>query len=154
MIAPKHVWARVDTSDPNACWRWPGGHGSNGYGTLPRNMKIDGEPGRINYLAHRVAYQMAYGPIRKSDLVCHRCDVRDCINPRHLFTGSHKDNTQDMLEKGRHAYGVCSSKTKYDAETVRQIKQYQGTHREAATAFNANYFTVYGMRTGITWEQI
>lgn len=60
------------------------------------------EYGRKTYLVHRVAFTLANGPIPDRALVCHSCDTPLCINPAHLWLGSHSDNTQDMLSKGRH----------------------------------------------------
>lgn len=52
-------------------------------------------------LAHRVAWRNAYGSIPDGAFICHRCDVRLCVNPAHLFDGNHRDNMMDMRSKGR-----------------------------------------------------
>ena len=59
-------------------------------------------PTRKGY-AHRLAWAAANGPVPDGMCVLHSCDVRACINPKHLFLGTNKDNTQDMVTKGRHA---------------------------------------------------
>lgn len=79
--------------DANGCWIWNSKKNKAGYGLI----KIDGSYKR----AHRVSYELFIGEIPDGLLVCHKCDVRECINPDHLFIGTHKENTQDMISKGR-----------------------------------------------------
>lgn len=91
----------VDRSaGPLACWPWTGLR-SKGYG----RFKV-GDKNR--YFAHRVAWELANGPIRR-DLgelvVMHTCDNPPCCNPAHLRLGTDADNQADMRAKGRHAHG-------------------------------------------------
>jgi hypothetical protein len=68
----------------------------------PRVPQANGYvPTRKGY-AHRRAWEEAFGPIPDGMLVLHTCDVRNCVNPEHLFLGTNKENTQDMVTKGRH----------------------------------------------------
>lgn len=76
----------------DGCWEWIGGRTGAGYGAF----KIRGN----QYRAHRVIYEHHNGPVGDL-LVCHKCDQRWCVRPAHLFSGTHKDNTRDCIQKGR-----------------------------------------------------
>lgn len=83
--------ARVQKQE-DGCWLWQGGLRS-GYGRL----KVKG---RL-VTAHRLSYEVHIGPIPEGMLVCHTCDVRNCVNPAHFFLGTYKDNSDDKWNKGR-----------------------------------------------------
>ena len=87
----------VRSSDPSGCWLWTGCANNKGYG-------IFGVAGR-NRLAHRTAYEFARGEIGAGLVVRHKCDVPRCVNPAHLETGTMKDNTADMMSRGRDGHG-------------------------------------------------
>jgi|SRR6187399_337570 len=81
---------------PDACWIWTGGILKNGYGQFGiRRLKE-----RHTLYAHRVAYFLAYGVDPGGLQVCHKCDVKLCVNPAHLWLGDQGQNVRDAVAKG------------------------------------------------------
>lgn len=86
----------------NGCWEWQGNINVNGYG----HIEVKGK----GMNAHRASWIAYNGDIESRTVVCHNCpngDNRRCVNPDHLFIGSHKDNTRDMVNKGRDNWYTC-----------------------------------------------
>lgn len=92
----ERVMASTTKNPGTGCWEYNGVLTHNGYGRV-------GYAGK-NIRLHRLSYQSYRGEIPKGMLVCHHCDVRNCWNPRHLFLGTHQDNFNDMIAKGRQKF--------------------------------------------------
>lgn len=111
----KRFWNKVHKTLDDQCWNWTAAFKENGYGTL--RMKRNGK-WRMSY-AHRVSWELAEGDIPDGLYVCHSCDNRACVNPSHLWLGTHQQNQQDMAKKGR----VFSPAKKLTDEQVRLIRE-------------------------------
>lgn len=100
------------------CKLWPGKPSVDGYGRTSRT--VDGV--RTMWLVHRLAWVEAHGPIPEGMFVCHHCDTRACYEVEHLFLGTHQDNMDDMLSKGREARGArkthCPQGHEYTTENT------------------------------------
>jgi len=116
---PKDFWKKVNVGKEDECWEWKGRcrHARYGfYGEVGYNCKKWG--------THRLAYILTYGEdIPEGMFVCHKCDNTRCCNPNHLFLGTHQDNMDDMVRKGRKQKGEACHLSKLTEEDVRQIRQ-------------------------------
>lgn len=91
----ERFWSRVKRGD--GCWEWQGGSNQYGYGLFTRR----GCDTKVTRVASRISWELAHGPIPQGMVVCHKCDNPPCVNPDHLFIGTHLDNMRDMVAKGR-----------------------------------------------------
>ena len=87
-------WSKVDKTD--GCWNWMGALKETGYGAF----RLKGAKATVP--SHRYAWEQTRGPIPKDKWLLHTCDNPRCVNPDHLYLGTHQDNVDDMIERGRH----------------------------------------------------
>lgn len=136
-MSPRDYIASRSVPEPNSgCWLWLGTLNNWGYGRT--QVKWTSERA-----AHRIAWCAYRGPIPAGTLLRHKCDVPSCVNPDHLLTGTHRENMDDMVRRGRYwsRSGAASPAAKLSAaqvadirarratgETLRSIAQRHGTH--------------------------
>ena len=147
-------WNKVNKDDGGGCWIWTGTIQSGGYG----NVGVHGR----NLRAHRLAYELTYGPIPPGMCVCHRCDVRSCVNPDHLFLGTKADNTHDMVRKGRHvaislpgSNNPSSVLTDDDVREIRRRVRVDGVSRtQIAKEFGVSQPLISQIVIGRAWKHL
>ena len=104
--------------------------------------------------AHRLAYENAHGPIPSGMVVCHTCDNRACVNPDHLFLGTHADNVADKVSKKRQARGQKHGNAKLTEQQVLDIRKDPRSLRKIAKDYNMDYTTISAIKKRITWKHI
>lgn len=135
------------------CWLWVGSMHKLGYGILTRNNKL--------LKAHRYSWELFRGKIPDNINVLHKCDVRNCVNPSHLFLGTQKDNMRDCVKKGRHKippvrYGEQNHNSKLKRTEVEQMrdlrKNSEMAYKEIAKLFGVSTMTALRAIRGSSWK--
>lgn len=144
-----HIESRSMPEPNSGCWLWLGWCNRYGYGEDRSNA------GRTRR-AHRLSYELSRGPIPKGMMVCHKCDVRSCVNPDHLFIGTAKQNTADMLAKGRHwaPRGEAGSASKITAKQATAIFNSTEPQAALARAYGIARETVRAIKRGNSWGHL
>lgn len=141
--------AKVEPDLNSGCWLFSGSVCQRGYGRIG--------VGHVPRLVHRVVYAEVVGPIPDGMEVCHRCDTPACVNPAHLFLGTHAENLGDMKLKGRAARGEKSGTGRLSESDVLEIRRLisDGADRgEVADAFEISCGHVRQIVTRIRWAHV
>lgn len=137
--------------EKSGCWIWTGGKVSGGYGEIYLGD-------RIPRLVHRVSFQEFVGQIPDGLFVLHKCDVRPCFNPEHLFLGTTLDNMRDASTKDRIAFGSRQPKAVLNESMVSEIrKQWNGTpshQKELAEKYGCSQANISMVVTRKTWRRV
>jgi hypothetical protein len=142
---------RVAAAGPDDCWLWTGGRLPAGYGAL-WDKRINN-----NRATHRLAWELANGPIPDGLWVLHRCDNPPCCNPAHLFLGTQAENDADRTVKGRSSRGDHHPDSKLSEQVVPEIRRRfaAGEHaRDLAVEYGVSSTTLWQAATGKTWRHV
>lgn len=149
--------------EPNAgCWLWLAASDNYGYGCFWGGRRLK--------RAHRASYEIYVGAIPDGLCVLHKCDTPACVNPAHLFLGTHADNSADKMRKGRFARGEThGSRTRPDrvrrGEThansklrevdVLAILRSDGvSSRHLASVYDVDHSVITSIRRGEAWRHV
>ena len=149
----ERFWDKVNKKSINECWKWMGitdrGR-QGGYGRFYANKKLR--------LAHRVSWKLHYDKIPQGLYVCHHCDRPSCVNPKHLFLGLPKENSQDMVMKKRSNTGEKNSHAKLTKQSILEIRKlYQDnkyTQKILAKMFDVTNVQISNITRRISWKNI
>lgn len=148
-------WSKVNKTD--SCWEWSGIKTRFGYGLFQytENKK------KIKRMAHRISWIITNGNIEEGNYICHKCDNPKCVRPDHLFSGTHQDNMDDMIEKGRNnnfnykLRGV-TYRTKLSIQNILDIKSMvnEKQDKEISVMFDVREDVIKRIRDGVTFKNI
>ena len=148
--------AKFQKSD--GCWLWRAGVDKSGYG----RFRI----GQNKVRAHRASYEFYKSSIPADMVVRHACDNPRCVNPEHLLIGTHKDNTQDAIDRGRFAKGkaVLGNRRSYAGsahpgaklteEMARKAFDDSRTHALIASELGVTRAAISHLKRGVTWSHL
>lgn len=136
------------------CWDWIGVKNDNGYPIL----RIGGRKG-LQARVSRLTYFITYGCFNEDLFICHKCENPGCVNPSHLFTGTCKDNTQDMLQKNRGSAppilnGEEHGNHKLTEKEVIEIYNSSLDMKTLGLLYNVTTTTIHRILTGKAWKHL
>lgn len=126
------------------CWVWCGSKAPGGYGQLSVGGKLQ--------RANRVSWRLFRGEIPKGLHVLHRCDNPPCVNPEHLFLGTHGDNVRDMFSKGRGKFTRIPPKLTEDQVT--KIYSDDRIYKEIAKDYGVDPSTICDIKRRKSWKKL
>ena len=132
----QQFWDKIQKT--SSCWLWTGCLNSKGYGNLTLKKK--------NVKAHRLSWKIHHKKIPKNKHVLHKCDVRNCVNPKHLFIGTNYDNVKDCIKKDRNTKGEKTKQSHLTAKDIKNIRKkyipYQHSSLKLAKEYNVYPCTI------------
>ncbi len=134
----------IETPGPlkTPCWIWQRAKIDAGYGELRHQGKHIG--------AHVFAWIKKHGPVQKGFFVCHDCDTPACVNPKHLFVGTQKQNMENAATKGRMARGTRHYAATLSDKDILKIRKDKRKQKIIAAKFNVSRATISRIKTGKT----
>jgi hypothetical protein len=143
----QRFWRHVEKTE--GCWNWTAAIAENGYGVFESP---------VGQLAHRYSYFLAHGHIPKGLNVLHKCDNRACVNPDHLFAGTHAINSADMIAKNRAMSGERSPNSKLSEADVLSIRAryapHQITVRQLAREYDVSEAQITNILKSRSWKHL
>jgi hypothetical protein len=146
--------SRYTVDEETGCWNWTSKKDQRGYGVLLVEGKYRN--------THRLSHELHRGAIPVGMFVCHRCDNPSCMNPDHLFLGTHADNMRDKVSKGRQSrvpggsmHGEKNGSCKLSEAEVIEILNAKGVTQTAlAEKYGVSSGQISKIQRGVKWSAL
>lgn len=144
--------SKIELIPFHECWEWVASKTGMGYGNFWFNKK--------SVAAHRLSYELYVGDIPVNGVVCHSCDNPGCVNPRHLFVGTQKDNIRDCLNKKRLyiAVGESNKSSKLKNKDIVEIRYKYLSNKysmqELGDLYEVKRLTIFNIIHRISWKHV
>jgi hypothetical protein len=144
----KNFHDKIQPITESGCWIWMGAINQYGYGIVNFESKSS--------LAHRISYKLAGNPIPEDLCLCHSCDVRSCVNPKHLWIGDRNDNAKDMLSKNRMPKRPGEKHNMAKLTDKEAVEIYKSKEKNIALAkkYKVDPCTISAIKTGYRYSHI
>lgn len=149
MLDAKEKFLDLVSPEPNSgCWLWLGGTFADGYGCFCIGKEFD------RWRAHRASVRLFVGEFDEELCVLHKCDNKHCVNPGHLFLGTHTDNSNDKVRKRRHKFGERHSLAKIKESQVGIIRADRRSNKSIAKDYGVSDTTIAQIKRRETWRHV
>lgn len=153
----ERLYSRVSINPITGCWEWNGSKSEKGYGRTIVGSRKDRSRKTIS--THRLSYILNFGEIPEGMEVCHKCDNPCCVNPDHLFVGTHRDNMDDRERKGRNKpqKGEKNGRaklTEVDIMAIKEKRKIGVPYYKIAEEYGVHKRTVMDAVSGKNWAYV
>lgn len=147
----RRFWKKVGKKGTDECWPWLANKDKDGYGMFWLNGR--------NHGAHRVSFEFHHRILKPGELACHTCDNPSCVNPSHLFAGTHLENHRDRDAKGRKAptTGEMNGQSRFteaDVIAIRVKRAAGARYCDLRREYGCGEFAIRGICTRKRWNHI
>lgn len=142
----ERFWEKVEKGTPDECWPWTAGRAGGAYGSFRDGTRM--------VKAHRWSWEYHVGPIPDGLWVLHHCDNPPCVNPAHLWLGTHVDNQADKIAKGRQAKGSAQGFAKLTERDVAEILASRDKCTSLGAAYAVHPCQITRIRTREAWPHV